>query len=122
MTGLPHDRADVRRATDCVAWAWTALDRALVDDVTDPAACLPFIDLDTKTFYWELHFEAQRLARIDFLHRPGLASVEPAGAAGPHDPIVERLASWYATNEAARATCHPSVWLELDGPIVAERG
>ena len=122
MTGLAHERADVSRAGDCVAWSWAALDRALVDEVTEPEACLPFIHPETTMFYWELHFQQQRLAQVDFLHRPPLVSGDPAGQSAARDPIVERLASWYATHEPARKYCHPSVWLELDGPIVAERG
>jgi len=122
MGGVAQERVGFSREADCVAWAWTALDPALVDAITDPAACLPLIRPETTMFYWELHFQEQRLARVDFLHRPPLDAVELAGEAGPSDPIVERLASWYATNAAARAHCNPSVWLELDGPIIAERG
>jgi hypothetical protein len=121
MTGLPQVRADVSRATDCVGWAWTALDPLLVDGVTDPAACLPFVEPETRTFYWELHFQQQRLTRIDFLHRPALVRTERAGASTARDPIVDRLTSWYAASETARKYCDPSVWLELDGPIGAAR-
>jgi hypothetical protein len=120
MTGLPQVQADVSRATDCVGWAWTAVDPLLVDGVTDPVACLPFIEPETRTFYWELHFQEQRLTRIDFLHRPALVT-ERAGESTARDPIVDRLACWYATSETARKYCHPSVWLELDGPISAAR-
>src|SRR4051812_13376875 len=98
MTALPHERPFSSRAADCVAWAWAGLDRALVDEQTDPSACLPFVHPETTTFYWELHFREQRLTGIDFLHRPALVSSEPAGERVLPDPILGRLASWYATN------------------------
>ena len=105
----------VGRAEDLVSWSWSAVDRTLADDVTDPQACLPFVHPDTTTFYWELHFQARRLTRVDFLHRPAL--LRPAGEAVTPDPIVGRLVSWYEANAVVRRNCHRSVWLELDGPI-----
>jgi hypothetical protein len=123
MSAGTHAGSDVvSRAADCVAWAWTVLDEALVDGLTDPVACSPFIQPDTTTFYWELHFRDGHLQGIDFLHRPALVSTESAGEAPLADPILQRLSSWYATSDAAREHCHPSVWLELDGPLTAERG
>lgn len=109
----------VDRAEDLVSWSWSAVDRTLADDVIDPKACIPFVHPDTTTFYWELHFQARRLTRVDFLHRPAL--LRPAGEAVTPDPIVGRLVSWYEANEVVRRNCHRSVWLELDGPIDGRR-
>src|SRR5450432_1375393 len=122
MAELLKERTGLNNASECVDWSWTTVDRALADDFTDPTACLPFIHPDTTTFYWELHFRKGQLAGVDFLHRPALVAKGLAGAFQPPDQILERLVSWYTVNEAARKYCHPSVWLELDGPIVTARG
>lgn len=122
MIGSSQERTGASRVGNCVGWAWQELDRALVDERTDPGSCLPFIHPETRYFYWELHFRRQALAGIDLLHRLPLASKERAGEGSLRDPVAGRLTSWYANSQAARRFCDPSAWLEMDGPLVPHRG
>jgi hypothetical protein len=99
---------------DFIAWSWAFVDRELLDPSTDPSGVLPFLDVETDEIYWELHFQRARLTRTDFLHRAKLVGGNDAPASA--DPVVGALRAWFADADT-RARCHPTAWLELDGPL-----
>lgn len=106
------------RLADLITGSWSRLDPILSDAATDPSTVLPYLHDGAVMFYWELHFQDGRRTRTDFLHRAPLREGE-AGLASPSpDPIVTHLSSWHADEETAQR-CHPSAWLEIDGPLVA---
>jgi hypothetical protein len=116
-SGTPAAAPAAARLADLVTLSWRRLDPVLSDSATDPAAVLPYLHDDTVTFYWELHFQDGRRTRTDFLHRAPL-DLGDAASRSP-DPIVARLAAWRAAPETAQR-CHPTAWLELDGPVTEE--
>jgi len=113
------DERDRARVRDLIAWAWAGLDDDLLQPGLDPSGVLPLVAPDTREFYWEVHFEAGRPTRLDFLHRATLQRSARSFAACP-DPVLEDLRRWYEQDEVA-ARFHPSVWLEVDGPLRGER-
>jgi hypothetical protein len=106
------------RLADLITGSWRRLDPVLSDAATDPSTVLPYLHDNAVMFYWELHFQEGRRTRTDFLHRAPLRDGEAGPASRSPDPIVARLSSWHEDEETARR-CHPSAWLELDGPLVA---
>ena len=106
------------RLVDLVTWSRGRLDPVLSGTTTDPSIVAPYLHEDAVTFYWELHFQEGRLTRTDFLHRAPLRGREVTSVCRSPDPIVPRLSTWHADEETAQR-CHPSAWLELDGPLAA---
>lgn len=106
------------RLADLITWSWGRLDPVLLDPASDPAVVLPYLHESAVMFYWELHFQNGRRTRTDFLHRTPLDGGEAGLPCESPDPIVTRLSSWHEDHET-RQLCHPSAWLEIDGPLDA---
>ena len=118
---LPHGilGGSCESPAGAIVRSWASIASILRDDVTDPGAVIPLVCSRSTTFYWEIHFEEGERRGTDFLHRLPLGQNQIQGE-WSRDPIVGALESWFATPGTAQR-CHPSAWLEIDGPLATGR-